>query len=136
MRPPLPSWNFREVPPLENRRPRIEGSFGWDDGVKLVQVMDRVTLSPTEVAARSRLALTFWPSALAASNNTKLNARILLISPILGYPTVARLVFLGGAINTLLLLEGVEQLANLLRGHLAVRLCLAGVGLLLAGLGL
>ena len=98
--------------------------------------MDRVTLSPTEVAARSRLALTFWPSAFAASNNTKMNARILLISPILSYTTIARLAFLGGAINTLLLLDGVEKLANLLRGHLTIRFCLSGVGLLFAGLGL
>ena len=126
------------MPALEKRRPEIEGSIGWDDGEKLVQLMDMLMLSPTVVVARSSLALTDWPSAFAVNNNAKLKARILLISPILGYPTVARFAFLGGTINqrALLLLKGVEQLADLLRGHLAVRLCLAVVGLLLARLGL
>ena len=98
------------MPALENRRPLIEGSIGCDDGEKLVQVMAKVTLSPTDVAERSRLALTAWPSALAASNNKKLNARILLISPIFGNHAAVRFAFLDGTINqrALLLLEIVE----------------------------
>ena len=119
---------------MAKRRPGIEGSIGWDEGEKLVQVTDRVTLSPIDVAARSRLALTSWPCAFDTNSNAKLKARILLISPILGYSPAACFAFLDGSINqgAFLLLEVVEQLAHLLRGHLAVRLRLTGVGLFLA----
>ena len=132
------SWNCREVPALEKRRPAIEGSIGWDDGEKLVQLMDKVTLSPIEVAERSRLALTFWPSALAASSIIRLNANVRFISPVFYDDPLVHLAFLNGAINqrAFLLFEGVEQLVNLFPGHLAVRLRLVGIGLLFAGIGL